>query len=713
MKITQRLVVLFLIVSISFGVLIYLFFLIKKQEGRLYSQAEALQRRQIINAFIDIKKNDVMRLIDDNSIEDGLLYYTKSRSQQWAKNNLSRILIKNDLDFIQVYDTSGIIIFSTSTPNQPLFNNFRLPPDFFNTLYQEKRKYFTEPWQQQFLQIGASTIHASSDSSRVDKPGGFLLFAKLWNVAYLEDFSQTLDYNVTFYTTEPSSRVLNPNYNVNLAIPLQGWDNKPVAWLRFSSNNPFIEQWQSLGKQMLLGILGFTLAFLILQFALLYYWIRAPLLMISNSLKNGNPEIIVPLSKTNNEFGEIANLIKRFFEQNQLLRSEVEERRKTENMLRQAQKMESIGTMAGGIAHDFNNIITIISGYISLASAKADGQSEVRNNLDEAMLACFRAKKLIEKILTFTRSTDRNVQPVYMKTMIQETMAMLEHTIPTSITIKTNLRSEAYVLADPTEMLQVVLNVSSNSYHAMRYQGGTIDVELFDMKGSEVNAIVHTADANRDYVCISVKDTGSGIPQEILDRIFDPYFSTKAPGEGTGLGLSIVHGIVSGNGGYININSVVEHGTTVKVFFPVTTLREIEEPDAILEANFIPAKLYFIDDEVSLTALFEESLTNAGYDVTTFNDSNSVYNKFLDGSADCDLLIADISMPGLNGIQLAEKIRQIKPNLPIIIYSGYTDTTIQQNCRDLGINKLLLKPILPDTLSLIVKQILAEQKPAE
>lgn len=708
MKITQRLVVLFLIVSLAFTVFIYLFFLIKQQEGKLYSQADAFQRRQILNAFIDIKKNEIIRLVDENAGDADIIRYTSLRGSRQAINDLNKILVKNNLDLIQICDKSGESIYNVISNEQSDLQYFRLPREVFEDLTYTSRKYFTEPLKNQYIQMGVATIYEPSDTLRTGDIKGFFIIGKLWSTSYLEDFSQTLDYNVRFFREDPSALPINPYLNVNISIPLYGWANKPVGWLRFSSHNPFIQQWQSLGKQIILGILAFTIVFIMLQFALLLSWIRTPLHQISESLRYGNPKMIEPLAQKNNEYGEIANLIRRFFEQNLQLRLEMEERRRTEVMLRQAQKMESIGTLAGGIAHDFNNIITIISGYVALASGKAKSNPDVRSNLDEAMLACFRAKKLIEKILTFSRQTDKNVQPVCMKTLVQETVELLSHTIPSSITISTDLKSSAYVLADPTEMQQVVMNITSNSYHAMRYQGGTITLELTDCKGSEIILADRTLEPNQQYICLTVKDTGSGIPQEILDRIFDPYFSTKPAGEGTGLGLSIVHGIVTGNDGVVNISSVLEQGTVVNVYLPTTTLRDVPKPLAEKEAPFIKANIYFVDDEPALTALFKESLSDAGYIVKTFEDGLSAFQSYSENNDECDLLIADISMPELNGIQLAQKVRQINPDLPIILYSGYSDVTIQKKCREMGI-RFYVKPILPDTLAHYIREMLSEK----
>lgn len=708
MRITQRLILLFFFVILAFSVFIYVFFQIKQQEGQLMSKADELQRRQIINAFIDIKKSKMMQMLADTTAADAMFSFASQPHPGKAYNKLQNLILKYELDCLLVFDSQGKEIFQNASPRLPELKTQTFTPGFFKTIQKEKRKYFTAPWQQQFMQMGAATIHAVADTGMVQSPVGYIVIAKLWDSTYLEDFSQTLDYNVRIYLAEPKVQTDHPTFNVNIVIPLKGWDNKPVAWLRFRSSNPFITQLQSLGKHVFLGILLFTLSFLLLQFALLYQWINSPLRTISLSLKNGNPELIHYLSLRHNEFGEIARLVKRFFEQNQQLRTEMEERRKTEMLLRQAQKMESIGTLAGGIAHDFNNIITIISGYIALAAGKIVNDRDAQNNLDEAMRACQRAKSLIEKILTFSRQTDKTVIPVNLAKVVNETVELLRATIPPSIIIETDLASDAHVLADPTEIQQVVMNIATNSYHAMRYQGGKLSFHISYLSGHDVHNIIPAAENKVDFACLSIMDTGAGIPQEILERIFDPYFSTKSAGEGTGLGLSIVHGIVTSCGGYIHIGSILNGGTTVKVFLPVTFLRWEEIIDHHSELTFRPANIIFVDDEAALSELFRETLSDAGYTVTAFSDSTLALKMFESAPLHFDLLVADIAMPALNGINLSKKVLELRPGMPIILYTGFSDATIQSSCKELGIKRVLLKPILPEKLSEIVAQVLAE-----
>ncbi len=710
MKITQRLVVLLLIVCLTLTAFIFIFLLIKRQEGKLYIQADALQRRQILSGFIDIRRNEITSLAQEISANRGVTDYLNSRKTSLAEANLQFVLAREGLDLVQVYGRRGGLIYSSASKRT--LQSLKLPEPLFSGIGKAGPNYFTEPWRSQYIQIGVAPVTATGDTATLSSPRGYVVIGKLWSLDTLHELSRNLDYSVRFHTSEPVLKNGDAHFNVNLVIPLKGWNDQPVAWLQFSSSNPFITQWQSLGKQMLWIFLAFSLAFLVLQFALLLIWIRSPLKLISSSMQLGNPELIKPLIATNNEFGEVAKLIRRFFEQNQQLRNEIEERRKTESMLRQAQKMESIGTLAGGIAHDFNNIITIISGYVALAAGKARQQTEICHNLDEALLACLRAKKLIEKILTYSRQAEKNELPVKLAEVVKETVELLTHTIPASTRIRTRLTSDAYVLADPIELQQVVMNLATNAHHALGYEGGSITLEVADQPGTGLREQGLETDPDLDYVSLKVRDTGSGIPKEILARIFDPYFSTKAAGEGTGLGLSIVQGIVTSIGGLIRVNSEMDKGTEFCVYLPVTVLRPVQKKAPVPKAVFIPARLVFVDDEPALAALFKESLTEAGYQVITFTDSVAALQHISENASGCDLLIADIAMPEINGVELARRARGVNQNLPIILYSGFSDSAIIKSCRELGINRLLIKPVLPDTLAHVIREVMAEQKPA-
>lgn len=380
-----------------------------------------------------------------------------------------------------------------------------------------------------------------------------------------------------------------------------------------------------------------------------------------------------------------------------------------ESKLRQSQKMESIGTLAGGIAHDFNNIITIIAGYIALASGKIDHYFAL-NDLDEALKACLRAKSLIGKILTFSRQSEKSIRPCLLANCIEDALPMIRASIPAIIRIRTALDCSHYVMADPLEIQQVLMNLASNAYHAMRPHGGVLALSLSEAFGFELIGLIPNCDIRANYVHFSVSDTGVGISPEIMDRIFDPYFSTKAPGEGTGLGLSIVHGIISSYQGFLAVQSHPGQGTTINIYLPVISAPgALPVPPEKPEYPFIPARILYVDDEPALTELFTYALSAAGYEVKTFTDSSEAMQWYVRDPEAIDLAIADVTMPNVDGIKLATIIRSIR-NLPIILYTGFSEFEVRKNSEAIGVNRLLNKPILPDELIAVVKEVIAKAK---
>jgi len=381
---------------------------------------------------------------------------------------------------------------------------------------------------------------------------------------------------------------------------------------------------------------------------------------------------------------------------------------KFEAQLRQAQKMEAIGTLAGGIAHDFNNILGAIIGYgemIQMFHTSID--PKVKKDVDEILRAAFRAKDLVQQILTFSRRADQDRKPIQLQMIIKESIKFLRATLPSTIEIRQFLDPEVGpVLADPTQMQQVVMNLCTNAAHAMRQEGGVLEVSLSKVvvsKGEKETLKL----VKGPYAKMMVKDSGHGIPPEVLERIFDPYFTTKGMGEGTGLGLAVVEGIIQSHSGAITVESEPGIGTVFQVLIPVVERSEItfpsETPTPIPKGE---GQILFVDDEPSLAHLGQGLLTQLGFEVDAFSSSTAALAKFCQNPQRYDLAIVDLTMPQMTGVELARKLLQIKPDLPIILSSGFADQISHEKLRGMGIRDFIIKPWSVRPLAVTIKKVL-------
>ena len=375
------------------------------------------------------------------------------------------------------------------------------------------------------------------------------------------------------------------------------------------------------------------------------------------------------------------------------------EKEKLESQLRQAQKMEAIGTLAGGIAHDFNNILTIIFGYNELAMAEKDPENRQRH-LEEIKRGAERAKELVTQILAFSRKAEQQQYPLQVSLIIKEALKMLRASIPTTIEIRQNIASTGMVLADPTQIHQIIMNLCTNAYQAMRETGGTLAVSLNDVEiGPEDYGYANLTPGN--YLKLEVSDTGGGIDPKIQEKIFEPYFTTKKPGEGTGLGLAVVHGIVKSHHGHIIVYSEPGNGTSFHVYLPLTDQVAVALPDTATEPTALQGKgerILFVDDEEQIRAVAEAILARNGYQVTTFADGNEALKEFQKEPAQFDLVITDLTMPSMTGMELAEKILALRPRTPVILCTGQSVLLNREKAFAMGISDYLNKPILTETL---------------
>ncbi len=382
------------------------------------------------------------------------------------------------------------------------------------------------------------------------------------------------------------------------------------------------------------------------------------------------------------------------------------EQRKLEDQLLHAQKMESIGRLAGGIAHDFNNVLSVIMGYTELTLSKIKQENFIKANLRRVLAASNRARDMIKQILAFSRKEEKERAPILLSEVVEEALELMRSVLPTTIQIHKSLTETLRpVMANRTEIHQVIINLCINAGHAMRKKGGELKVTL---KEIDLETPIGAGNLKPGlYLQLTVSDTGHGMPSKILNRIFEPYFTTKKEGEGTGMGLAVVHGIVTGYGGEITVYSQPGTGTTFHIFLPA----EKEEKERIPDEWTEPVKggeesILFVDDEQSLTELVKDVLENLGYKVDTCTDSIEALEAFRQHPGKYDLVISDQTMPKMTGVRLAEKIRKIKAGIPIIVCSGFSESINEDTYESMGINAFLMKPFAERDLANVIRQVL-------
>lgn len=380
----------------------------------------------------------------------------------------------------------------------------------------------------------------------------------------------------------------------------------------------------------------------------------------------------------------------------------VTEKYALEKQLRHTQKMEAIGTLAGGVAHDFNNVLTPIMGYTEIIRLKLE-QDGYRGNkvytyLDEILKASKRAKSLVEQVLTFSRSSEQKAVYQFLHPILKEVMKLMRMTLPSTLTIIEDVdKTCGRVLIDPVQLHQVLINLCTNASHAMTGTHGKLTVKLVPTPQS--------ADG-KDWVELSVADTGCGIKPEELERIFEPYFSTKEKTRGTGMGLAMVHGIINAQGGKIAVESEVGEGTIFRIHLPVIKQTPKTAGLDLGELKGGTGRVLLVDDEAQVVQVTGEILKNLGYRVVGKTSPQEALELFAGSPWDFDLLLTDLTMPGLTGLELSRRIKCIRADIPIVLFTGYSDLVSKAEARDAGINEYCMKPISMRDLSNVLLKFL-------
>lgn len=369
------------------------------------------------------------------------------------------------------------------------------------------------------------------------------------------------------------------------------------------------------------------------------------------------------------------------------------EKAQLQEQLQQAQKMEAIGTLAGGIAHDFNNMLAVVLGNAELALDEVHDDNGATRNLDQIIKASKRARDLVRQILTFSRKTEQGRTQLQLTPLIKETYTLLRGTLPSTIRMELEVDTETdAVFANPSQMQQVIMNLATNAAHAMREKGGVLTIGLTDAT-FDAGALPTREMSAGTYIKLTVRDTGTGMTDDVRRRIFEPFFTTKQAGEGTGMGLSVVYGIVNSHDGAITIESKPSKGSTFNIFLPFAGEQRHKEAQ---EKGDIPAgteRILVVDDEPSVVEMTREVLKRLGYSVSEATSGNEALELFLRDPRRFDAVITDHVMPEMSGVDLAKNILRIRKDIPIVLFTGYSETVSPEKAKEAGIREFIMKPI--------------------
>ncbi|MCW5201159.1 response regulator, partial [Desulfobulbus sp. F4] len=386
--------------------------------------------------------------------------------------------------------------------------------------------------------------------------------------------------------------------------------------------------------------------------------------------------------------------------------------KKLEDELFQAQKMEAIGTLAGGIAHDFNNILAAILGYTELARMEIPDGSNAWNDLEQVIIAGNRATELVKQILTFSRKSEHQKKPLRIYLVVKEAVKMLRSTLPANIGIRSEIDERSgLVLADPTSVHQIVFNLCTNASHAIGSRQGRMDIILRQTELTQTDLDDRPCLQPGQFIVLTVLDNGCGMDEKTMARIFDPYFTTKEQGAGTGLGLAVTHGVVKDCGGFIEVESEQGEGSAFHIYLPVLPEESpaLPEADKGFELPHGTERILFVDDEPSIVHISQEILTALGYTVTAETESLTALEEFKTAPNTFDLLITDQTMPGLTGSELAKEVLAIRPELPVILCTGYTAALSEKDALAIGVRRYAIKPLNTAKLAALVREVLEEE----
>ncbi len=683
---------------------------------------EVIQKQEFFDKLLELRGRQLYSYAYDYTFWDEMVHFVEEPDSTWGAENLVESMSTYDARAVWVYDPDFRLVYHVCEQPESLLCDLPVLREAYRPLFAKSPlAHFFAYSPVGLLEIRGATIHPTNDNERRTPARGYFFAMSPWDEAFLDELGQLANGQVSVQPCDRPPVEEGGEYDrkghVSWRRALHGWDKRPVAVLEVETISAEVQQ--QLRVANLVSVLSALLTMALLGFTayIMARWIVLPLRRITGSL---NSEEIGPIRKLlsqHTELGHIARLIEQFFQQKSELVQEIEDRRraerekeKLESQLRRVQRLETIGTLAGGVAHDFNNLLTPILGFSDLALRQLELNHPVCANIEEVIKAAHRAKDLVRQILIFSREAEPEHCSTQLHLVFKEALKLIRASLPATIEIRENLDGHCgTVSCDPSQMHQVLMNLCTNAFDAMRESGGVLEVSLDSLEVDHTLSCLHVNLNEGHYARLSVSDTGCGMDRTTMERIFEPFFSTKKVGEGTGLGLSVVHGIVRAHGGGITVYSEPGIGTTFRIYLPMQP--QGGEEIALRNQPIMTGseRVLFVDDEHAIVNMGKMMLERLGYHVTATTSSEEAFWLFHSAPDSFDLLITDQTMPYMTGDRLAKEALNIRPDLPIVLITGFSERVTELNYRALGIREFAMKPLLMRDLAEAVRRALEPQ----
>jgi signal transduction histidine kinase len=682
-------------------------------EGRLRERTEAFDR------FLENRGASLETFVSYYACWDAMVEAIGRGDHAWVEANLTEhALASFRAHVVWIYRPDHSVFHTRNYLYSAALDELPAPAGVRDALLAgaARTSHFFAPTSLGMVEVRGATVHPSRDGARATPPRGILFAGRLWSQEDLKEMSLFTGNVISLAQPQADAASAAPGPGtVEFSRLLPGWDGQPVARLVVRNDAPLVVQFQRLSSRMLLWVIAFAVTVLALFAVLLRVWVTQPMKLISRALRNEDSKALKPLEDDPCEFGDLARVIRVFFEQRESLIEQMRERRQaeqalhaSEEQLRHAHKMEAIGRLAGGVAHDFNNLLTAIIGYGELLREKVRGDSNAEQGADCILNAAERAAGLTGQLLAFSRKQVLHPRVIDVNALVRETEKLLRRIIGEHIELRVRAEApQARVRVDPTQLQQVIVNLAVNARDAMP-RGGILTIETGDALIPEPAVVGGTELPGGKYVTLAVRDTGSGMDEETKLRIFEPFFTTKESGKGTGLGLATVYGIVQQSGGGIAVESTPNIGTTFLIHLPMEDAEvEPARPQLVVPGRSARHEtIVVLEDDKVVRDLICAVLTDYDYHVLCAGNCQEALRLADAHRGDAHLLVADVVMPVMSGPRVAEALRERWPELKVLYISGYAaDPAFDSKVPGLEFD-VLEKPFTPRELAAKVREIL-------